>query len=294
MPADEFLLGLVQMRCAVNAAPNMERAIAQIHAASKRGAQIVILPELFLSPYFCNTHDLKNFDLAEPIPGPRTEALSKAAKDAGVVVVASLFEERMPGMCHNTAVVFDSDGKMLGLYRKMHIPHDPLFFEKYYFRPGDVGFKVFDTQFGKVGTLVCWDQWFPEGARLTALKGAELLVYPTAIGWHPREKVEFGKAQHDAWETIQRSHAIANGLYVAAVNRVGFEPSPNGYGLEFWGASFVADPFGIVLARASHVDEELLVVPCSRSRMLDVRRNWPFFRDRRTDAYDSLTQASDG
>ena len=291
MASDEFVLGLVQMRCATDAAPNMENAVAQIHAAAKRGAQIVVLPELFLSPYFCNTHDIKLFDLAEPIPGPRTQTLSKAAKDAGVVVVASLFEERMPGMCHNTAVVFDADGSMLGLYRKMHIPHDPLFFEKYYFRPGDVGFKVFDTRFGKVGTLVCWDQWFPEGARLTALKGAEVIVYPTAIGWHPREKAEFGKQQHDAWETIQRSHAIANGVYVSAVNRVGFEPSPMGDGLEFWGASFVSDPFGIVLARGSHTNEELLVVRCSRARMLDVRRNWPFFRDRRTDAYGDLSKA---
>jgi N-carbamoylputrescine amidase len=290
MPSSEFVLGLVQMRCGTDPAANMDKAVDQIHAAARRGAQIVCLPELFLSPYFCNTHDLKNFDLAEQIPGPRTEALSKTARDAKVVVVASLFEERMPGLCHNTAVVFDVDGTMLGLYRKMHIPHDPLFFEKYYFRPGDVGFQVFPTQFGKVGTLVCWDQWFPEGARLTAMKGAELLVYPTAIGWHPKEKVEFGKQQHDAWETIQRSHAIANGCYVAAVNRVGFEPSPVGEGLEFWGASFVADPFGVVLARGSHTEEELLIVPCSRSRITDVRRNWPFFRDRRTDAYGDLVK----
>ncbi|HEX3148089.1 MAG TPA: carbon-nitrogen hydrolase [Gemmataceae bacterium] len=293
MPSNEFVLGLVQMQCATEPAPNMEKAVAQIHAAAKRGAQIVCLPELFLSPYFCNTHDMRLFDLAEPIPGPRTERLAKAAKDAGVVVVASLFEQRMPGLCFNTAVVFDADGSMLGIYRKMHIPHDPLFFEKYYFRPGDQGFKVFATKFGKVGTLVCWDQWFPEGARLTAMKGAEVLVYPTAIGWHPREKQEFGKSQHDAWETIQRSHAIANGLYVTAINRVGFEPSPAGDGLEFWGASFVADPFGVVLARGSHKNEELIVVPCSRDRMLDVRRNWPFFRDRRIDAYGGLTQVAD-
>jgi N-carbamoylputrescine amidase len=292
MPSNEFVLGLVQMQCGTDPAANMEKAVGQIHAAAKRGAQIVCLPELFLSPYFCNTHDCKLFDLAEPIPGPRTERLSKAAKEAGVVVVASLFEERMVGMCHNTAVVFDADGAMLGLYRKMHIPHDPLFFEKYYFRPGDLGFKVFNTRFGKVGTLVCWDQWFPEGARLTAMKGAEVLVYPTAIGWHPKEKAEFGKQQHDAWETIQRSHAIANGCYVSAINRVGFEPSPTGEGLEFWGASFVADPFGVVLARGSHANEELLVVPCSRNRIEDVRRNWPFFRDRRTDAYADLVNVA--
>jgi len=292
MPANEFVLGLVQMQCATEAAPNMEKAVAQIHSAAKQGAQIVCLPELFLSPYFCNTHDMSLFNLAEPIPGPRTQILSKVAKDAGVVVVASLFEEKMVGLCYNTAVVFDADGSMLGIYRKMHIPHDPLFFEKYYFRPGDLGFKAFHTKFGKVGTLVCWDQWFPEGARLTALKGAEVLVYPTAIGWHPREKAEFGKHQHDAWETIQRSHAIANGCYVTAINRVGFEPAPAGDGLEFWGASFVSDPFGVVTARCSHTDEELIVVPCSRERIVDVRRNWPFFRDRRIDAYEGITKAS--
>lgn len=291
MAAKEFILGLVQMKCAVDRDPNLEKAIVQIREAAKQGAQIVCLPELFLSPYFCNTHDMSLFDLAEPIPGPSTEALSKVARECGVVVVASIFERKMAGLCYNTAVVFDADGEMLGLYRKMHIPHDPLFFEKYYFRPGDLGFKVFNTRFGKVGTLVCWDQWFPEGARITAMKGAEVLVYPTAIGWHPREKQEFGKSQHDAWETIQRSHSIANGCYVAAINRVGFEPSPHGDGLEFWGASFVSDPFGILLARGSHGNEELLIVKCNRDRMDDVRRNWPFFRDRRTDAYGDLTQA---
>jgi N-carbamoylputrescine amidase len=292
MAANEFVLGLVQMRCGTDPGANMEKAVARVHEAARQGAEMVCLPELFLSPYFCNTHDPKLFDLAEPIPGPRTEALSKAAKSAGVVLVASLFEQRMVGLCHNTAVVFDADGTMLGLYRKMHIPHDPLFFEKYYFRPGDLGFKVFKTRVGNVGTLVCWDQWFPEGARLTALKGAELLVYPTAIGWHPREKAEFGKQQHDAWETIQRSHGIANGCYVAAVNRVGFEPSAGGEGLEFWGASFISDPFGVVIARGSHTNEELVIAPVSRARLEDVRRNWPFFRDRRTDAYADLTKAS--
>jgi N-carbamoylputrescine amidase len=293
MPANEFVLGLVQMRCGADPAANMALAVDRIREAARQGAQIVCLPELFLSPYFCNTHNINLFDLAQPIPGPRTEILSKAAKDAGAVVVASLFEERMVGLCHNTAVVFDADGTMLGLYRKMHIPHDPLFFEKYYFRPGDIGFKVFATRFGKVGTLVCWDQWFPEGARLTAMKGAEVLVYPTAIGWHPKEKAEFGQQQHDAWETIQRSHAIANGCYVAAINRVGFEPSPAGEGLEFWGSSFVCDPFGVMLKRGSQLDEELLVVPCSRARQADVRRNWPFFRDRRTDAYADLTRTAE-
>ena len=282
--SDKFTLGLIQMRCSPEPKENLAKAIDRIHEAAKRGAQIVCLPELFLSPYFCKTHDMQLFDLAEPIPGPSSEKLAAVAKQAGVAVVASIYEKQMEGLYYNTAAVFDADGSLLGTYRKMHIPHDPLYFEKYYFRPGDLGFKVFDTRFGKVGTLVCWDQWFPEGARLTALKGAEVLVYPTAIGWHPREKAEFGKSQHDAWETIQRSHAIANGVYVAAVNRVGFEPSNEG-GLEFWGASFVCDPFGVLLKRASHSEEELLIVECDRARMQDVRRNWPFFRDRRTDAY---------
>jgi N-carbamoylputrescine amidase len=286
---DVFTLGLLQLRCSTDPKENLSKAIERIHEAAKRGAQIVCLPELFLSPYFCKTHDMRLFDLAEPIPGPSSEKLAAAAKQAGVAVVASIYEKQMEGLYYNTAVVFDADGSLLGTYRKMHIPHDPLYFEKYYFRPGDQGFKVFNTRFGKVGTLVCWDQWFPEGARLTALKGAEVLVYPTAIGWHPREKAEYGKSQLDAWETIQRSHAIANGVYVAAVNRVGFEPSNEG-GLEFWGASFVADPFGILLNAGSHTDEELLIVECDRARTQDVRRNWPFFRDRRTDAYGGMTQ----
>lgn len=287
--SDKFTLGLIQMRCSTEAKENLAKAIGRIHEAAKVGAQIVCLPELFLSPYFCKTHDMRLFDLAEPIPGPSSNALAAAAKQAGVVVVASIYEKEMEGLFYNTAVVFDADGSLVGKYRKMHIPHDPLYFEKYYFRPGDLGFRVFDTRFGKVGTLVCWDQWFPEGARLTALKGAEILVYPTAIGWHPREKAEFGKSQHDAWETIQRSHAIANGIYVTAINRVGFEHSNEG-GIEFWGASFVSDPFGILLKRGSHSEEELLIVECDRARMQDVRRNWPFFRDRRTDAYGKLAQ----
>jgi N-carbamoylputrescine amidase len=289
--ANEFVVGLVQMRCSNDSKENMDKAIQRIREAANQGAQIVCLPELFLTPYFCKTHDIALFDLAEPIPGPSTEKLSTVAKEAGVVIVASLFERRVNGVTHNTAVVLDADGSMLGVYRKMHIPHDPLYFEKYYFRPGDLGFKIFKTKFGKVGTLVCWDQWFPEGARLTALKGAEILFYPTAIGWHPKEKAEFGKSQHDAWETIQRSHSIANGIYVGAVNRVGLEPSKEG-GLEFWGASFVSDPFGIVLKRGSHSEEELIIVPCKRDRMEDVRRNWPFFRDRRTDAYGDILETA--
>jgi N-carbamoylputrescine amidase len=286
--ANSFTLALVQMRCAATAAPNLAAALDQIRQAGQRGAQVVVLPELFLSPYFCQQHDIRLFDLAEPIPSPTTEALAAAAQAANVVVVASLFEKRAPGVYHNTAVVFDADGSTLGLYRKMHIPHDPLFYEKYYFTPGDLGFRVFRTRYAAVGVLVCWDQWYPEAARLTAMQGAEVLVYPTAIGWHPTEKAQYGVAQHSAWETIQRSHAIANGVYVAAVNRVGHE-GPADAGLEFWGASFVADPSGVVRARGSHEHAELLVVECPRTGE-EVRRNWPFFRDRRIDAYGGLTQ----
>ena len=289
---ESFTIGLVQMRCGPRPEENMDAAIRQIRSSAQAGVNLVCLPELFLTPYFCQTHDMALFDLAEPIPGPCTEKLAVVARETGVVIIASLFECRMAGIYHNTAVVLDSDGTLLGIYRKMHIPHDPLYFEKYYFRPGDLGFKVFDTKAGRVGTLVCWDQWFPEAARLTALKGAEVIVYPTAIGWHPREKAEYGKAQYDAWQTIQRSHAIANGVFVAACNRVGFEESPNG-GIEFWGGSFVADPFGVVLHQASHEKEELAIVKCDRSRVEDVRRNWPFLRDRRTDCYDGITKVAD-
>jgi N-carbamoylputrescine amidase len=285
----EFALGLVQMKCAQDRATNLEQAVEMIQALAAKGANIVVLPELFLGPYFGQRIDIKTFDLAEPIPGPSSEVLSRTAKEAGVVVVASLFERRAPGVHHNTAAVFDANGTLLGLYRKMHIPDDPLYHEKYYFTPGDLGFRVFNTKLAKLGVLVCWDQWFPEAARLTAMRGAEVLVYPTAIGWHPKEKAEFGVAQHQAWETIQRSHAIANGVYVAAVNRVGHEGPAEG-GLEFWGASFVSDPFGTVLAKAGHTEEELLVAKCDSRKAEDVRRNWPFLRDRRIDAYDGLTQ----
>jgi N-carbamoylputrescine amidase len=266
----------------------MKRALGFIADAAKRGANIVCLPELFLGPYFCQKEDAATFDLAEPIPGPSTEELGQAAKKLGVAIVASLFEKRLPGIYHNTSVVFDNDGTMMGRYRKMHIPDDPLYYEKYYFTPGDLGFQSFATKHANVGTLVCWDQWFPEGARLTAMKGAEVLVYPTAIGWHPKEKAEFGVNQQQAWELMQRSHAIANGIFVAAINRVGHEGPADG-GLEFWGNSFVCDPFGVILARAGQ-DEELLIVNCDRQKMEDTRRNWPFFRDRRIDAYGDLTQ----
>jgi N-carbamoylputrescine amidase len=284
-----FRVGLVQMRCTPDPAENLERAVARVREAAHRGAQVVCLPELFRSQYFCQREDVALFDLAEPIPGPSTERLAPLAKELSVVIIASLFEKRAPGLYHNTVVVLDTDGSNRGMYRKMHIPDDPLFYEKFYFTPGDLGFKSFETAHGRLGTLICWDQWYPEGARLTALTGADILFYPTAIGWHPKEKAEHGAAQASAWQTIQRSHAIANGLYVAAVNRVGHE-GPAGDGLEFWGGSFVADPFGIVLAEASRTEEEILVVECDPRRTEDVRRNWPFLRDRRIDAYAPITR----
>jgi N-carbamoylputrescine amidase len=289
----EFTIGLVQMRCSPDKAANLAKAEAAIADAAKQGAQVVCLPELFLGPYFCQKEDAALFDMAEPIPGPSSERLGAAAKANNVVVVGSLFERRMAGVYHNTATVHDASGQYLGMYRKMHIPDDPLYFEKYYFTPGDLGFKVFDTGRAKVGTLVCWDQWYPEAARLTALQGAEVIFYPTAIGWHPKEKAEYGEAQHSAWETSMRGHAIANGTYVAAANRIGHELPPDGSkdgGLEFWGGSFVCDPFGRLLKRASHDQEEVLVVTCDRRLMEDVRRNWPFFRDRRIDAYQNIVK----
>jgi N-carbamoylputrescine amidase len=284
-----FKLALVQMGCMAEREANMAHAVEHIRQAGAVGAAIVCLPELFLGPYFCQREDAALFDLAEPIPGPATETLSKTAREAEIVVVGSLFERRAAGVYHNTAVVFDADGTMLGRYRKMHIPEDPLYFEKYYFTPGDLGWQVFASKAARIGTLVCWDQWYPEAARLTALRGAELLVYPTAIGWHPGEKAQFGEQQHSAWETAQRAHAIANGVFVAAVNRVGHE-GPAEAGLQFWGQSFVCDPFGVVLARGSVDRDELLVVDCDRRRIEEVRRNWPFLRDRRIDAYEGITK----
>ncbi len=282
-------LGLVQMRCEPEPETNLTKAITLIRQAAAGGAQIICLQELFRSHYFCQREDAKVFDLAEPIPGPTTEKLSRVARETGTAIIASLFERRAAGVYHNTAAILDADGSLLGLYRKMHIPDDPLYYEKYYFTPGDLGFRAFDTRFGRIGVLVCWDQWYPEGARLTALRGANILFYPTAIGWHPAEKVEFGTAQHQAWELMQRSHAIANGVYVAAVNRVGQE-GPTGGGLEFWGGSFVSDPFGTVLHRASHEREEVLVVACDLCRLEEIRRHWPFLRDRRVDAYGDITR----
>src|SRR5258708_7585369 len=259
-------IGLIQRRCAAEPIRNLEVAVNRIQTAAREGAQIVCLPELFRSQYFCQREDPKAFELAESIPGPTTEALSETAKKEGVSIVASIFERRAAGVYHNTAVTLDADGRLLGLYRKMHIPDDPLYFEKYYFTPGDLGFKAFTTRHGRIGVLVCWDQWYPEGARLTALQGANILFYPTAIGWHPREKAEFGAAQHQAWELMQRSHAVANGVYVAAVNRVGHE-GPSDGGLDFWGGSFVSDPFGALLTEASHDREEVLIVPCDLRRL---------------------------
>jgi N-carbamoylputrescine amidase len=284
-----FTVGLIQMSCSPDPGANFAKAEARIREAAERGAQIICLQELFRSQYFCREENPELFALSEPVPGPSTEALSKLARSLNVVIVASLFERRGAGLYHNTAVVLDADGSLLGKYRKMHIPDDPLYYEKFYFTPGDLGFPNFNTRFGRIGVLVCWDQWYPEGARLVSLGGANILFYPTAIGWHPSEKQEFGATQLDAWRTIQRAHAIANGVFVAAVNRVGYEGTPDS-GLEFWGHSFVADPFGRVLAEASTDEEEILVVECDAAQIEDVRRNWPFLRDRRIDAYSPILQ----
>ena len=293
--AEKFRVGLAQMSATPDPGQNLARAIERLQQAAHEGAQIVCLPELFQTQYFCQREDAALFDLAEPIPGPTTAKLSDAAKKLNIVVVGSLFEKRAPGVYHNTAVIIDAEGSLRGIYRKMHIPDDPLYYEKFYFTPGDLGFKAFDTQVGKIGTLVCWDQWYPEGARLTVLQGAQVLFYPTAIGWHPDEKEKFGTAQHDAWQTIQRAHAIANGVYVAVVNRVGFEQGDirgnkaQGKGLEFWGASFVADPFGRVIASGPHDKEEILIAEVDLRLLEETRRNWPFLRDRRIDAYAPIT-----
>jgi len=285
--AEKFTVGLIQMSCSLDPRENFAKAEARIQEAAKRGAQIICLQELFRSQYFCREENAELFELAEAIPGPSTEALAKLARSLKVVIIGSLFERRAAGIYHNTAVAIDADGALLGKYRKMHIPDDPLYYEKFYFTPGDLGFPNFDTRFARIGVLVCWDQWYPEGARLSSLGGANILFYPTAIGWHPSEKKEFGATQLDAWRTIQRSHAIANGVFVAAVNRVGFEGTPES-GLEFWGHSFVCDPFGQILAEASADKEETLLVECDPSRIEEVRRNWPFLRDRRIDAYSPI------
>lgn len=284
-------LALVQMHCSSDSDENTRRAAEFVVEAGKQGAQLVCLPEMYRTPYFCQKEDAAHFDLAEPIPGPSTRALGEAARKAGVTVIAPLFEKRAHGLYHNTAALLDPRGEVQGIYRKMHIPDDPCFYEKFYFTPGDLGFKAFDTNAGRIGVLICWDQWYPEAARLTALRGATTLFYPTAIGWHPHEKEEHGAAQRDAWRTVQRGHAIANGTYVAAVNRVGHEKhDPKEPGLEFWGTSFVSDPFGVVIAEASTNKEELLIVETDTERVEEVRRGWPFLRDRRVDVFGELTQ----
>jgi N-carbamoylputrescine amidase len=290
------VVAMVQMSCTADRAANLEKALERVRQAAGRGAQIVCLQELFSSLYFCQEENADWFDLAEPIPGPTSEALSQLARELSIVIVASLFERRAAGIYHNTAAVIDADGSLLGVYRKMHIPDDPLFYEKFYFTPGDLGFRVFKTRYANIGPLVCWDQWYPEAARLTALGGADLLVYPTAIGWHPGEKSEWGERQLSAWQTMQRSHAIANGVFVAAVNRVGLEQPLNGSarrpaayeGIEFWGHSFMCDPIGSVVQQASNDREEILLAEIDLNMIEEVRRNWPFLRDRRIDAYDGI------
>jgi len=284
-----FKVGIVQMSMSADPSVNLDKAVERVGEAAGRGAQVVCLPELYRSPYFCQREDASLFDLAEPVPGPSTEVLGAAAKRHEVAVIAPVFERRAPGLYHNSAAILDVDGSLVGLYRKMHIPDDPAFYEKFYFTPGDLGFRAFDTGYGRVGTLICWDQWYPEGARLTALQGATVLLYPTAIGWHPHEKESEGASQRAAWQTVQRGHAIANGVFVAAVNRVGHEKVDAGdAGLEFWGSSFLCDPFGVVIAEASTDREEILVGEVDLGRIEEVRRGWPFLRDRRIDAYAGL------
>ena len=288
---NNLTIALVQMACGAVPQENLGSAIAKVEEAARGGAKVVCLPELFRSQYFCQTEDAALFDLAEPVPGPSTEALSKVAGQFNVVMIVPVFERRTAGIYHNSVVVVDSDGSIAGLYRKMHVPDDPAYYEKFYFTPGDRGFQAIQTSAGKIGALICWDQWYPEAARLTTLQGAEMLFYPTAIGWHPSEKAREGESQRSAWQTIQRSHAIANGVFVAAVNRVGHEKSgAGGDAIEFWGSSFVCDPFGTVLAEASIDKEEILLAEVNMGRVEEVRRNWPFLRDRRVDAYGGITK----
>jgi len=287
----KFTVGLLQMAVGKDVNDNLRKAVSWIEKAAKKGAEVICLPELFRSQYFCQTEDIRNFELAETIPGPSTEAISKVVKKHKVVVVVPVFEKRAMGVYHNSAAIIDSNGQIAGIYRKMHIPDDPAFYEKFYFSPGDLGFNSFKTKYGDIGTLICWDQWYPEGARLTALKGASILFYPTAIGWHPHEKAEHGKAQFESWQTIQRGHAIANGVYVAAVNRVGLEKQvEKSAGIEFWGQSFVADPQGVVIAQASVDKEEIILAEVDLERIEYIRQNWPFLRDRRIDAYDGIKE----
>jgi len=288
---NKFTIGLIQLAFSKDSKENLNKAVSWIAKAGKDGAQVICLPELFRSQYFCQKEDINNFNLAETIPGPSTEAISQVAKKNKVSVIVPLFEKRSSGVDHNSLVVIDSDGKILGTYRKMHIPDDPGYYEKFYFAPGDLGYKNFKTSFGKIGTLICWDQWYPEAARLTALQGASVLFYPTAIGWHPFEKEEHGKAQFDSWLAVQKGHAIANGVYIAAVNRIGLEKTEeNSAAIEFWGQSFVCDPQGILIAQASVDKEEVLLAEIDLSRIEYIRQNWPFLRDRRIDSYGDITK----
>ena len=288
--ASNTKIALIQMRCGPVPEKNFVRAVEFIRDAAKQGAQIVCLPELFRSQYFCQTEEHKYFELAEEVPGRSTIDLEKLARELGLVVIASLFEKRSAGIYHNTAVIIDADGKLLGKYRKMHIPDDPLYHEKFYFTPGDLGFRAWETARGKIGVCVCWDQWYPEAARLTALRGAEIIFYPTAIGWHPGEKKQFGQAQHSSWETMQRSHAIANGCYVAVPNRVGHEAPAGGEGIEFWGQSFICGPDGEIMAKASVDREEIVLADIDWRRVNEQRTHWPFLRDRRVDAYAEINR----
>ncbi len=283
-------LGLLQHACSARPAENLKKTLVLTEQAAKKGARIICTQELFRSRYFCQSEDHEFFKLAERIPGPSTEAFQKIAKKHKVVIIASLFEKRSAGLYHNTAVIIDADGKLLGIYRKMHIPDDPLYYEKFYFTPGDTGFRAWQTRYGKIGVLICWDQWYPEAARLTALQGAEILFYPTAIGWHPGEKKRYGASQHGAWEIIQRSHGVANGCYVAVANRIGVEKPAGSEGIEFWGQSFVAGTSGEILAKASVNREEILLVPVDLGKVDVTRTHWPFLRDRRIDAYGDITK----
>ncbi|MDR3609281.1 MAG: carbon-nitrogen hydrolase [Ignavibacteriaceae bacterium] len=287
----KFTAGLIQISLEKDINHNLDKAFSWVINAAREGAQVICLPELFRSRYFCQKENLNYFDLAESIPGPSTQTLGKIAKEKRVVIIAPIFEKRAPGIYHNTAVVLNTEGEIAGLYRKMHIPDDPSYYEKYYFTPGDLGYKTFSTEYGKIGTLICWDQWYPEAARLTALKGASILFYPTAIGWHPHEKAEHGKPQYDSWMTVQRGHAIANGVYVAAVNRIGIEKeNENSAGIEFWGSSFICDPQGTVIVQGSQNKEEILLADIDPGRIEYIRRNWPFLRDRRIDSYSGITE----
>ena len=283
-------LGLLQHACGVSPAANLKKTLALAAQAAQRGAKIICTQELFRSQYFCQSEDHGNFKLAEPIPGPSTVAFQRLAKKHRVVIIASLFEKRSAGLYHNTAVIIDADGKLLGIYRKMHIPDDPLYYEKFYFTPGDTGFRAWQTKYGKIGVLICWDQWYPEGARLTALQGAEILFYPTAIGWHPKEKKAYGVNQHGAWQISHQGHAVANGCFVAAVNRIGVERPIGGDGIQFWGQSFVTGTSGEILAKASVDQEEILLVPVDLGKVDTTRTHWPFLRDRRIDAYGNMTK----